>query len=194
MPLVIVSTPGAANANSYQEVSEIDAYFEGRASLDPAWGDAVDSKEALAVMGTRLLDASMRGVKLLVTGEGSYYRIGRKWNGSPASSTQRLAFPRTGLYHENGAAVAADEIPWELKEAHAELAGQLGVSDRTLDNDAAVQGITSVKAGSVSVSFKDGAILPQTLPQAVIDLIPPAWYTEEVDEPSRRVDFHTVLR
>lgn len=192
MALTLVSTPGAANANSYEEVTDADAYFEARVALDPAWDEA-DSKEALLVMATRVIDAAFRGQRTLVPGKDSYYRIGRKWLGATASSTQRLAWPRIGLYHDNGAAIAADEIPWELKEAVAEMAGQLGGTDRTLDNDVAVQGITSVKAGSVAVTFRDGAILAQTLPQAVVDLIPPSWYTEEVDELTQQADFAVVL-
>lgn len=195
MALVLVSTPAAANANSYEEVAEADAYFEARLPLDPPWDDA-DSKEVLLVMGTRTLDAAFRGQRILVPargGVGAYWKVGRKWAGLPATSMQRLAWPRTGLSHENGAAILDTEIPWELKDALSELSGQLGLGDRTLDSDVIVQGITSVKAGSVAVSFRDGAIFPATLPQAVIDLIPTSWYTEEQDEPTSPFDFATVL-
>ncbi len=188
MALTIVSTPGAANANSYQEVAEADAYFEARLPLDPPWEDA-DSKELLLIMGTRVLDAMFRGGRVLVQGDKPYYVVRRAWAGVPASSTQRLAFPRIGLKHDNGTDVASNEIPWELKEAHAELSGQLGLGDRTLDSDVSVQGITSVSAGSVSVSFRDGYIDPRVIPDAVINLIPPSWYTEELIEQTSGFDF-----
>lgn len=195
MAVTIVSTPSAANANSYEEVAEASAYFEARVALDPAWDDA-DNKEALLVMGTRVLDAAFRGYKTFVPAMGSiaaFYRIGRKWTGLPSTTVQRLAWPRTGMFDQNGNAIAVDAIPQDLKDALSELAGQLGLTDRTLDNQVAVQGITSVKAGSVSVSFKDGYIASAVLPQAVIDLIPPSWYTEEILEGAMQFDFGVVL-
>lgn len=192
MAITIVSTPGAVNANSYVEVAEADAYFEARLALDPAWDDA-DSKEALLVMATRLIDAWFRGTRTYVPASGgvaAHYRIGRHWLGTIASTTQRLLWPRTGLLHDNGAAILASEIPWELKDAVSELAGQLGLGDRSLDNDVAAQGITSVRAGSVAVTFRDGFIAGSAgLPQAVIDLIPPSWYTEETIESAASFEF-----
>lgn len=186
MAITIVSTPGASNANSYLEVSEADTYFEGRVALDPAWGDTDnDQKIAQLVMATRLLDSLLRGQKTLVrpmNGQDAYYVIGRKWTGAPATTTQKLAWPRSGMYDQNGNAIAETVIPDALKDATAEFAGQLGISDRSLDYDVAVQGITSVKAGSVAVTFRDGHIATFTLPQAVIDLLVPSWYTEELDE------------
>jgi hypothetical protein len=70
-------------------------------------------------------------------------------------------------------------IPAALKEATAEFAGQLGSTDRTLDNDVIVQGITSVKAGSVAVTFKN-EINPQVIPDAVYNLMPQSWLTDEL--------------
>lgn len=186
MALTLVSTPGAANANSYEEIAEADAYFEARLPLVPPW-DESGTKDIQLVMATRLIDAMFRGGRVYVQKIGDkpgYYLVRRAWNGLPSTTTQRLAFPRTGLFHENGAVVEADEIPWELKEAVAEFAGQLGVGDRTLDSDVNVQGITSVRAGSVSVTFKDGYIDPRVVPDAVINLIPPSWYTEEQEIPA----------
>lgn len=194
MAIVIVSTPAAANANSYEEVSEADAYFEARVALDPAWEDA-ESKEALLVQGTRLLDAMFRGSRILVTPQGGiapYYLVRRRWTGVPSTTTQRLAWPRIGMLDQNGNAIGTNIIPQDLKDALSELAGQLGLGDRTLDNDVAVQGITSVRAGSVAVTFRDGYIDMRFLPQAVIDLIPPSWYTEEQIEGAYGFDFEVM--
>lgn len=182
--MAIDATVGGAAANSYETVAEADAYFASRLPLNPPWDDA-DSKEALLIMATRLLDAMFRGTKTLVAQCGqcdAFYRIGRKWTGAPATTTQRLAWPRTGMYDQNGNAIPSNVIPQDLKDAESELAGQLNVSDRTLDNDVSVQGITSVKAGSVAVTFRDGYIATFTLPQAVIDLLIASWYTEETIE------------
>ncbi len=78
-----------------------------------------------------------------------------------------------------------------LKEATAELAGQLGNADRTLDNDVIIQGLTSVKAGSVSLSFKD-AIMPQVIPDAVYNLMPQSWLTDELYLPANAAQFDVV--
>lgn len=197
-PPVLDATPAGSAANSYETVAEADVYFSGRLPLDPAWEDNdTDTKTMLLIMGTRTLDAAFRGQRILVPATGSvpaYWKVGRKWNGSASTSTQKLAWPRIGLFHDNGAAIGANEIPWELKDAESELAGQLGIRDRTLDNPIIAQGITSAKAGSASVTFRDSsAIFPFTIPQAVLDLIPPSWYTEEWIEPVEQFDFATVL-
>lgn len=193
MAVTIVATPNSASSNSYITLAEFTAYLGSRMPFDTDPLDA-DDPGVFLVVGTRMLDALFRGAKtLVVLKDKSYYRIGRRWLGSPSTATQRLAWGRTGLYHDNGALIAADEIPWELKDALGEFAGQLAQADRTLDNDVAVQGIQSVKAGSVAVSFKDMVVPSAVLPQAVIDLIPPSWYTEELDEPTQKLDFATVL-
>lgn len=194
MPLTLVATPGAANANSYLTEAEADDYFEARLPLATPWDEA-DSKAALLVMATRTIDAMFRGTKILVQAYGSieaHYLVRRTWTGAPALTTQRLAWPRSGMFDQNGNTIATSVIPEDLKFATAELAGQLGLGDRTLDNDVAVQGITSVKAGSVAVTFRDGSILSQVLPQAVIDLILPSWYTEEQEEGVRQFDLEVM--
>lgn len=91
----------------------------------------------------------------------------------------------------NGNAIASGVIPQALKDAEAEFAGQLLKGDRTLDNDVIVQGVTSVRAGSVSVSFKD-TISPQVVPDAVLNMLPPSWLTDETIEPAVSADFDVV--
>ena len=185
MPLTIVATSGASNANSYLTEAEADAYFESRVALVPPWSAA--SKVVLLVMATRVLDAAFRGQKFLVTarpGLTAYWKVGRLWTGAPATTTQRLAWPRIGMVDQNGNAIGSGVIPQDLKDATAELAGQLGTEDRTLDSDIVVRGITSVGAGSVSIGFRDSGVFPQAIPQAALDLILPSWYIEEQDEPT----------
>lgn len=181
MPVTIVATPGASNANSFLTEAEATAYFNARLPLVPPWEDADDPTAAL-VMATRVLSAFAQPYRYLMQGDPPYYyRIRRQWTGAPATTTQRLPWPRTGMFDANGNAIASNVIPEALKEATAELAGQLIVADTTLDNSTAVKGITSVKAGSVSVSFKD-MIESKVLPDAVWNLMPPSWFTEELIE------------
>jgi hypothetical protein len=185
MSVIIIATPGHAQANSYITEVEADNYFAARLPLTPKWEDAADPTAAI-VMATRTMDALMKPIKSYVPGRAGgagYYRTTRGWAGAPATTTQRLAWPRTGMLDRNGNAIASNVIPQELKDAVAEFAGQLIVTDTTLDNDVSVQGLTSIRAGSVSLSFKD-AILPHVIPDAVMNLMPPWWFTDEVIEPA----------
>ena len=190
----IVATAGATNANSYVTLVEAAAYFDARLPLSTPWDDN-DNKEASLIMATRLLDAFFRGNRVLASAVGSvaaFYRIGPTWLGTPTSTTQRLAWPRSGLLTQNGATLDSTTIPQEIKDATCELAGQLVVKDTTLDNAAAALGITDVKAGSVSVSFRDGVILGKPLPDAVLLLIPSDWYTEEQITSAFGFDFEVI--
>lgn len=262
MALTLNATPGSPTANSYELSTEADLYFEGRLALDPPWED-VDSKDPLLVMATRQLDAMFRGTKVLIVPNDcscAHYTIRRVWNGTPATKSQRLSWPRLGLFDQNGdpldfaissitvasptvittvlphgrvsgetvLIIGSDStptvngarvvtvlsettfsipvavtvvgttgtmtlIPQDLKDSVSEMAGQLSLGDRTLDNDVSAQGITSVRAGSVAVTFRDGYIDPKVLPDAVVNLLPPSWYTEETYEPAQQAIFE-VLR
>jgi len=95
------------------------------------------------------------------------------------------------MYDRNGNAIPSGEIPYILKDAVAEMAGQLKIADTTLNNDVIAQGLTSLGVGSVSLGFKD-SFMKMTVPQAVLDLLPPSWYTEETIESMGSVEFDVV--
>lgn len=185
MPATIDATPGSPTANSFATLAEINAYFEARLPLDPPW----DPTESIAIprilTAARMLTTAFSGLKRLITpksGE-SYYLIGMKWDGLPAVSDQSMDWPRTGLLDRLGRELDDATVPAEIKQAQAELAGQLSLTDRTLENEIAVQGITAIKAGPVSVNFNsDSDAFTRTalvLPDHVLALIPPSWYTPE---------------
>ena len=193
MPVTIVATPGSSTANSYCTQAESNAYFNARLPLVPPWEDADDPTAAL-VMATRVLDSFIQPLRIYMPGNGSmrpYYVTRRKWTGAPATPTQRLAWPRTGMFDMNGNAISDNVIPQALKDAEAELAGQLVVSDTTLDNPVLIGGIKSVQAGSVSVSFKD-MIMQHVLPDVIWMLMPASWFTDEIFEPAQRFVFDVV--
>lgn len=191
MALVIDSTAAGPNANSYETLVEAQAYFDSRLPV-AGWDDA-DSQNVLLVMATRTLDALAQPFKTLFRGADgvAYYRVRRQWTGSPATTTQRLAWPRTGMFDHNGNAIPSNAIPQALKDAESELAGQLGNADRTLDNDVVVQGLKSVKAGSVALTFND-VIMPQVIPDAVYNLMPQSWLTDELYVPANSAIFDVV--
>lgn len=191
MPPTIDATPAGPNANSYLTVAEANTYFDSRLPLTIAWDD-VDSKETLLVMATRTLDKLLTPYKTLFYQNGvAYYRVRPAWTGAPSTTTQRLCWPRTGMFDQNGNAIGVLIIPQDLKDATAEFAGQLGNADRTLDNDVIVQGIKSIKAGSVALSFGDG-IMPQVIPDAVYNLLVNSWMTEELYEPALAAVFDVI--
>jgi hypothetical protein len=87
------------------------------------------------------------------------------------------------MFDGNGNPIPSNVIPEELKEATAEFAGQLVQSDTTLDNAVIVQGLKSVRAGSVALSFKD-MIEQHVIPDMVWNLMPSSWFTDEIIEPA----------
>jgi len=163
----LITTSGAADANSYANVAEADLYHEGRLH-DDAW-DNVDDKEAALIWSTQVLNG------LVV------------WTGAATDGIQRLSWPRNGMYTRNGYPIPNTEIPPDLKAAQCELARQLSVTDLTADNDVIKQDIRSLTAGSVSLSF--GGVNHQydylgvwpdvtavRLPDSVLILLVPSWY------------------
>lgn len=193
MAVELIATPGAEDANSYLTVEEADAYFESRIKGE-SWSNAsADEKAAALITATRVLDSMSVGQRRLIrpSNKDPFYLTSRTWTGTIATDTQALAWPRIGMRDRHGRSIASDTIPKELKQATAELAGQLYLTDRTLDNEAVVQGISSISAGSVSISFKD-AIEAKVLPDLVLSLLPPSWFTDEIYETYSSVVFEVL--
>jgi hypothetical protein len=183
-------TVGGAAAESYATVAEMKAYNAVYVSLYPtalsavAWAAASDATlENAARIATRLLDAYPRA-----------------WAGTAVDAVQALGFPRSGLATRNGYPIptaGAGAIPTDLKNAESELARQLLVTDRTVDNAIINKGLTSLKAGSVALAFDSVKIdnslqvarivrelnaLAAILPDAVKNLIPVSWWKLDVED------------
>jgi len=110
------------------------------------------------------------------------------WTGSPASTTQALPWPRTGMLDGNGNAIPANVIPEDLKVATVTLAVLLAKEDVTAGNEIALQGITKVKAGPVELNFKDD-IAVSALPGSVSGLFPASWLCPVADPAAVRFMF-----
>ncbi len=189
MPLVIDATVGGVAANSYETLAEAQTYFDARLPI-AGWDGAADQNVLLA-MATRVMEGYAQALKKLVAPSGgvrAYYIISRQWTGLPASPTQKLSWPRIGMFDQNGNPIDPTVIPQELKDAESEFAGQLGNADRTLDLDQIVQGLTSLRAGSVALTFKQN-FLPQVIPDAVLNLLVPGWLTDEIYQPAQAAIF-----
>lgn len=103
MPLVLDATPKGTASNSYITAADADTYFLGRMAT-AAW-DAADTatKERALVAATNRLDQE-------------------EYVGTKTDSTQRLKWPRTGVYDDDGLLVDADTIPRVIAEATCEIA------------------------------------------------------------------------
>jgi DnaT-like ssDNA binding protein len=188
--VTLEATPGAADANSFEEVEEADEYFETRLHAE-VWVDADPADKTIAlIMATRVISASLSPYRYYVS-DGNFYRTRSTWTGVPSTSTQALPWPRIGMQNRNGVDIPDDEIPVELKQATSELALVLLSTDVTADNPVITGGITDLTAGPVSLSFKD-YIETKVLPNAVLDMLVPSWLTDEVIEGRSSAVFRVV--
>lgn len=141
-------TPGGKAADTYATLAEFNAYAAARLPAVTWFATATDAqKEAALQAAARELDACFA------------------WTGAavdPASDDpaehQARTWPRSGMSSRNGFSIptsGASSIPVDLKNAQCEFALQLGAADRLGDNDPLKKGITSIKAGSVALTFSD---------------------------------------
>jgi hypothetical protein len=158
---VIDATIGGTSANSYQSVSDSDAYFNERLNADAWFNASAGDKARAKIMATRRLERE-------------------NWNGERTSATQRLAFPRIGLLKPDrsggglgdlygyGECYGTDEIPDLVKQAENELAVALldGFGD---DSDTIEE---FAESGGMRVKFRNNR-LEGELPGNVLRLIAP---------------------
>ncbi len=188
----IDATVGGIASNSFETLVEATAYFATRSTIQ-AWEDA-DDQSVLLIMATRVLEAMIASPRRVLVRSGAgqslqaYYRTAPTWTGVSATTTQILSWPRDRMYTRNGVLIPLDVIPQELKNAQSELAGQLAIGDRTLDNEVIAQGLTSIKVGSVSLAFKQDFEF-EVLPGAVWNLLIQSWLTDELFEPALTAEF-----
>lgn len=167
MAIAVIATVGAVNANSFQTVAEIDLYFQGRVpeSVRTSWLDAdSNDKDAAAVMATTYMTAMI------------------DWSGYPTTLTQALPWPRNSMLARNHYQyILSNVIPQEVKNAHAELARLLLLTDRTAELDQQIEGLAQVKVGPINIGFrnpsgKGSSRIPfQIIPDFIIELLVPSW-------------------
>lgn len=106
MPLVTEDGTGKSDAESYISVAEAQAYFLLNGEPD-AWITArLDKQETALRVATRAIDLMRSG----------------RWNGIRFNSSQALAWPRFGVYDDDGFALPASPLPKNLRLAAAQLA------------------------------------------------------------------------
>lgn len=167
MPSALITTIGAANANSYVTLVEAETYFDNRPDAT-SWPDT-DEDEQLRV----LLRAAKRLNQL-------------NWLGARAASTQALAWPRIGVAKRDTADIYAvggysgwsypygvigeqylsTEIPQQVKDAQCEFAFEI----LNGFNDGAEAEVKSFSDDKMSVTF-DQPRLAGELPAEVTRLL-----------------------
>lgn len=162
MPSAIVVTVGSASANSYVTVANGDTYFDNRLNSS-AWADATDDDKARA-----LLQAAQRLER-------------ENWIGTRASTTQALAWPRsgaakvdsgTGYFSAYGwgfqSVYEVTEIPQPVKDAQCEFALSLLAQGAAIG--AGQSRVKSFTADGLSVAREYSAPVG-SLPSEVMRLI-----------------------
>lgn len=122
MALTLIKEDGTwrVDANSYADVADGDAYFDGHLYATQWTAATQANKEKALVFATRLIDAE------------------RQFKGVKATDTQALQWPRANCPDpdaaaESGAAavLASDQVPSAVVKATCELAKELLIQDRT---------------------------------------------------------------
>ena len=103
-----------------------------------------------------------------------------RWNGYVTSTSQKLMWPRNGVLQRNEMSfVDVNTIPEEVKHAQFELARLLIAEDRTEDSEISETGLTHLRAGPITMKFRDYGDLSSSVLTAVVwNLLVPSWYSE----------------
>lgn len=129
------------NENSYLEVADADLYFGDRLN-STAWTGATPEDKAKALIGATKAIETM------------------KFIGSRTVSTQKLSFPREGVYVD-GILIDATVVPQDIKDAVCEYAILMLQEDYTAPDDLAQFG--EVAVGSIKIKTnpsKGGKAIP----------------------------------
>jgi hypothetical protein len=142
-PLVLVTTPGAPDANAYADRAAAAGVLA--AVLDAAaWDEAGDDQARALAAATARLDQCA-------------------WQGTATAFDQPLAFPRQGLRDADGRAVPATVIPRWLVQATALLA--LALLRRRSDGEAAEASAATANALAAFKVVKIGSLEVQPAQQ-----------------------------
>jgi hypothetical protein len=149
--MALVSTAGAANANSYSTMTEAEDYMENRLHISNWTGANDNDREAALLWATALLDRLCN------------------WDGSKASDTQALRWPRTFIYDVDGKTVNSATIPQFLKDAAAEFALHLIGSDMTETISRDLEGFKQIEVSTLNLVLDTtgGAYKKPIMPDSV---------------------------
>ena len=156
-----------ANANSFNSTTDIDEYFSCRGITDwaPLTGDQKNQANILAM-------------DVLINEFGP-------WQGNLVECTQSLFYPRENV-EIDGCDIAKTTIPSQLKNAHAELARHIAVTNRGISDTATASTpsvIESARVDVLSVTFDASSASinqSQTVRSYVRSVLAPFLSTSEI--------------
>ena len=145
MALVVEDGSGKSNANTYISQSDATTYFTNH-----------DDPTAWSGLSSSLKDAAL--LYATVTLDGMWDFIG-----TVTTSTQALAWPRDGVWDEEGRNLAADTVPQRIKDAECELA-LLHTSNPLNASYARSGAIEEERVGPILTRYFDRASMEAALP------------------------------
>lgn len=120
--------------NTYVTRAEATTYFEGSLHA-AAWVAASDTtKDQALVTAARMMNRQY-------------------WQGEKTSSSQALAWPRTGVKDKEGNELSSSTVPTDIKDGQCELALSLIQNAETQTQTSNTSNIKRVQAGSASVEY-----------------------------------------
>ncbi len=150
--LVVETGAGLSTANSLYTVAEGDAFAEDH-FYSSAWTSlGADDKRKLAIMGSRVVAEEVT------------------WDGSAATSTQALPWPRYDTRDRQGNMIASNTVPNEVKLAAWLTSLALADEDRTEDP---LYGFSELQAGPIKAKVDkhhEAPVLPRAAAQAIAHL------------------------
>jgi len=143
--MALDATVGGANADSYIDVATFDALALTRSNV-PEGSSTAEKETALKAATSRL--------------EQERYR------GDVNSTSQRLKWPRAGVFDDDGNEYSTGAIPRPLQEATADLAIALLTDPAYLDRSGLAQ-FEELSVGPIALTPRATALLPGDLPSSV---------------------------
>lgn len=173
---VVEDGSGLINATSYVSTDEADDIASLNIHSAAEWlALPLDTKQSLLIYVSRALDARAT------------------WNGTKASDTQALGWPRIGAEDRYGNSVSSSSVPYNIRWAVVELAKANTASDK-LSVGLPETAVSEVKVDTLTIKYADAssyAAQQFRLPELVADLLKD--YGTVRNSP-RKVTFGKVLR
>ena len=157
--MALVTTIGAANANSYVAIADVTAYVIDH-YISPAvvaqWNALANpQKEALLIRATQLLDRHV------------------KWQGDVVDDVQALSWPRAWAYDRYDRQIDSSVIPTFLKEFQIETALWIMVQAGVVPEVGNAE-FDSIRVGSLEIDFNEnGGTRRAMLPEEVVSALSP---------------------
>lgn len=140
MPFVFTVEDGSGlpDATSYVSVAAAEDYFAVDANAAAFLALTTDAKQLYLAWGTRLLDQKT------------------DWKGDPATTTQALRWPRTGVSDRDSRSIPSDIVPTPVAAAACELARWLMTNNPTADQD--IEYIRRVVVDVVEIEYQEDTV------------------------------------